>query len=229
MQKPRIAALEVPDARPVDFPFLLLASLFLAALVVCNLVQAKFVTVDLGFKVFVVSAGILPYPLTFLVTDWISEVYGQKRANQLVTAGFVVSLFVLLVVWLGTQFPAVDWSRVSDSDYERVIAGNATRAIFASMVAYLVAQYIDVWLFEFWRRFSHGRHLWLRNNGSTIVSQLVDSVLVIAVLFAGVKPTDELFLIIVDMWLFKTLMALADTPFFYAGTWLLQRWKPGPL
>jgi uncharacterized integral membrane protein (TIGR00697 family) len=226
-----IRALAEPEARPLDAPFLLLAALFLAALVVCNLIARKFVTVDLGFHAFVVSAGILPYPVTFLVTDLISEVYGRKRANAVVTAGFFASLFVLLVVWLGGAFPAVSFSPVSDAAYDAVIATNAWRTVFASMLAYLVAQYIDVWLFEFWRRVTRGKHLWVRNNGSTILSQLVDSALVIVVLFYGDPQwgPDRMLTTIRDMWLFKTLMALADTPFFYLGTAWLQRWRPGPL
>ena len=76
--------------------YLVLAGIFIASLVTCNLIANKFVTVDLGFKVFIVSAGILPYPLTFLVTDLISELYGQKKANLVVFSGFIASLFVLL-------------------------------------------------------------------------------------------------------------------------------------
>ena len=76
--------------------YLVLAGIFIASLVTCNLIANKFVTVDFGFKVFIVSAGILPYPLTFLVTDLISELYGQKKANLVVFSGFIASLFVLL-------------------------------------------------------------------------------------------------------------------------------------
>lgn len=226
-----IAALEQPEARPIDLAFLLLASLFLAALVVCNLIMRKFVVVDLGFHQFTVSAGILPYPVTFLVTDLLSEIYGRRRANLVVGAGFVASLFVLVVVWLPTQFDAVSFSPVSNELYEQVIANNAWRAVFASMLAYLAAQYVDVWLFEFWRRLTHGRHLWLRNNGSTILSQFIDSTLVIVVLFAGDPEWtgDRMMTTIRDMWIFKSLVALCDTPFFYLGTWWLQRWRPAAL
>jgi uncharacterized integral membrane protein (TIGR00697 family) len=231
MSRQRIAALETPAERPIDTAFLLLASLFLAALVVCNLIMRKFVVVDLGFHTFTVSAGILPYPVTFLVTDLVSELYGRRRANLLVASGFAASLFVLLVVWLPTQFDAASISPLSNEQYTHAIANNAWRSIFASMVAYLAAQYVDVWLFEFWRRLTHGRHLWLRNNGSTILSQLIDSALVVVVLFAGDPnwPPSVMGSVIVDMWLFKTLMALLDTPFFYLGTWGLQRWRATPL
>ena len=143
-----------------DQLFLILAGVFVASLVTCNLIANKFVTVDLGFKVFVVSAGILPYPFTFLVTDLISELYGQKKANSVVFAGFVASMFVLLFLWLGGQFNAISDSVVDNETYD-VVFRNAWRIIAASMIAYLFAQSIDVRLFHFWKKLTNGKHLWL--------------------------------------------------------------------
>jgi hypothetical protein len=91
------------------------------------------------------------------------------------------------------------------------------------MLAYLTAQFIDIRLFHFWKRLTHGRHLWLRNNASTLVSQLVDSILVVVVLFWGVREPAGMIELIIDLWLFKTLIALADTPLFYLGTWATRR------
>jgi len=203
-----------------------LAALFIGSLVVTNLIANKFLTVDLGFKVFVLSAGALPYPLTFLVTDLLSEIYGQRRTNRVVWAGFLVSGLVLVVLWLASQFPAIPESPVDDATYNQVFQ-NAWRVIGASMIAYLFAQLIDVRMFHFWRKLTSGKHLWLRNNASTIVSQLVDSVLVVLVLFAGVQTTDWMLGTILDLWLFKAMVALLDTPLFYAGTWVMMRWTGG--
>ena len=203
--------------------YLLLAATFIGALVVTNLIANKFLTVDLGFKVFVLSAGALPYPLTFLVTDLMSEIYGKKRTNRVVWAGFLVSGVILFTLWLGAQFPAIAGSPINDATYNQVFQ-NAWRVIGASMTAYLFAQLIDVRLFHFWRDLTKGKHLWLRNNASTTLSQLVDSVLVVLVLFAGVQTTDWMIGTVLDLWLFKTLVALCDTPLFYAGTWALTRW-----
>ena len=179
-------------------------------------------TVALGFRVFVVSAGILPYPVTFLATDILSELYGKRRSNQVVAAGFVASAFVLLVLWLGNAFPAIPGSPVDDATY-RTVFQNAWRVMAASMVAYLAAQFVDVWLFHFWKDLTRGRPLWLRNNGSTIVSQLLDTTLVVVVLFAGVRSSDEILALIADGWMFKVIFALADTPFFYAAVSLFGR------
>ena len=201
--------------------FLVLTGIFIASLVTCNLIANKFVTVDLGFKVFIVSAGILPYPLTFLVTDLISELYGQKKANLVVLSGFFASLFVLLFLWLGGQFNAIPDSLVNDSTYDSVFR-NAWRLIGASMIAYLFAQFVDVRIFHFWKKLTDGKHLWLRNNGSTIASQLIDTTLVICILFVGVWNADQLLSAIIDGWVFKMLMALLDTPIIYGVIYLLK-------
>ena len=187
----------------------------------CNLIANKFVTVDLGFKVFIVSAGILPYPLTFLVTDLISELYGQKKANLVVLSGFFASLFVLLFLWLGGQFNAIPDSLVNDATYDSVFR-NAWRLIAGSMIAYLFAQFVDVRIFHFWKKLTKGKHLWLRNNGSTIASQLVDTTLVICILFVGVWNADQILSAIIDGWVFKMLMAILDTPIIYGVIYLLK-------
>ena len=169
-----------------DQLYIVLVGIFIASLITCNLIANKFVTVDLGFKVFIVSAGILPYPLTFLVTDLISEIYGQKRANLVVFSGFIASMFVLLFLWLGGQFNAIPSSIVGDETYNSVFQ-NAWRIIAASMIAYLFAQFVDVKIFHFWKKLTNGKHLWLRNNGSTVASQLIDTTLVVCILFLGLE------------------------------------------
>ena len=204
-----------------DQLYIFLCAIFISSLVTCNLIANKFVTVDLGFKVFIVSAGILPYPLTFLVTDLISELYGQKKANVVVFSGFVASMFVLLFLWLGGQFNAIPDSIVNDDTYNKVFQ-NAWRIIAASMIAYLFAQFIDVRIFHFWKRLTNGKHLWLRNNGSTIASQLVDTTLVVMILFVGVWEPSKIVSAIIDGWLFKMLMAAIDTPIIYGIIHLLK-------
>ena len=204
-----------------DQLYIFLCAIFISSLVTCNLIANKFVTVDLGFKVFIVSAGILPYPLTFLVTDLISELYGQKKANIVVFSGFIASMFVLLFLWLGGQFNAIPDSIVNDDTYNNVFQ-NAWRIIAASMIAYLFAQFIDVRIFHFWKRLTNGKHLWLRNNGSTIASQLVDTTLVVMILFVGVWEPRNIISAIIDGWLFKMLMAAIDTPIIYGIIHLLK-------
>tara|TARA_B100000614_G_scaffold187700_1_gene168747 strand:+ start:4826 stop:5500 length:675 start_codon:yes stop_codon:yes gene_type:complete len=194
--------------------FIILTAMFISALITCNLIANKFVEINLGFKTFIVSAGILPYPLTFLITDILSEVYGRKMTNKVVASGFFASLMVLLFLWLGSIAPAIPTSPISNDTFNLVFS-NAWRVIAASMIAYLTAQFLDVKLFHFWKNLTKGRHLWLRNNASTIGSQLVDTTLVVCVLFVGVWPTNQIFQAIIDGWLFKILCAFVDTPIFY--------------
>lgn len=212
-----------------DKLYLILGALFIAALVVCNLIANKFVSVDLGFKTFVISAGVLPYPITFLITDVLSEIYGRKKTNRIVISGFAASVFVLGILWLGNQFPAIEQSPVSDEEYQSVFK-NSWRVVFASMVAYLTAQLVDVRVYHFWKKLTKGKMLWLRNNGSTIFSQFLDTTLVVLVLFLGVMSSDEMIDLIIDGWFFKVLCAFADTPIFYGLVFLLRKvfnLKPG--
>ena len=155
------------------------------------------------------------------MTDLISELYGQKKANLVVIAGFFASMVVLLFLWLGGQFNAIPDSIVTDEVYNSVFR-NAWRIIAASMVAYLFAQVVDVRIFHFWKKLTNGKHLWLRNNASTVVSQLLDTILVICILFFGVWGTDQIFSAIIDGWTFKMLMALIDTPIIYGIIYLLK-------
>ncbi len=205
-----------------EFLYLILAALFISALITCNLITNKFVKLDLGFYVFKLPAGVLPYPITFLITDILSEIYGQKRTNRVVIAGFFAASFALLIVKLGDIFPSITESPVDDAIYSKVFS-NAVRIIFASMLAYLVAQLIDVRIFHFWKKLTKGKMLWLRNNASTIFSQLIDSFLVVFVIFVGNMSLWNILLLALNSWFFKTLMAAIDTPFFYAATYILRK------
>jgi len=208
--------------KEADTVFLVLASLFITALVTTNIIASKFVEVDLGFKVFQISAGILPYPITFLITDILSEVYGRAKTQKVVVAGFVSASFTLFILWLGAQFPAMDNSPIDQNTYQQVF-GLAPRVIISSMLAYLVAQYIDVRLFHFWKGLTKGKYLWFRNNASTVVSQFVDSTLVVGVLFYDKMSISEMATLILASWLFKALVALSDTPFIYIAVYALQK------
>jgi uncharacterized integral membrane protein (TIGR00697 family) len=206
--------------------YLFLASLFIAALITCNIIANKFISIDLWlfgyWKTFTISVGILPYPLTFLITDILSEIYGRKRTNDVVFAGFGVSAFVLFILWLGHIFPAIESSPVQDEEYNLVFQ-NSWRVITASMIAYLAAQFLDVRLFHFWKKVTNGKKLWVRNNLSTLTSQLLDTVLVVTIIFAGVLSVETITGFIIDGWLFKVIFALIDTIFIYLAVYVFKR------
>ncbi len=210
--------------------YLLLAGIFLGALVMTNAIAGKFFVL-FGQEL---SAGIIAYPITFLVTDLISELYGRKRATLVVKVGFTVSVFVTAIVWIANVAPIYDRSPVTDESFNMVF-GLLPGIVFGSMVAYLTAQFFDVQIFEFWRNLTKGRHLWLRNNGSTIFSQVIDSVLVVTIALViwpqidanpATTPLDgeTWWGIVIGQYFFKMGIALFDTPFFYVGTAVFQRW-----
>lgn len=202
--------------------FLLLAAVFISALVMANIIGiSKFVNI-LGLKI---PVGVLPYPATFLATDLISELYGRKRANFVVFVGFVASIFIIVMVTLGQIAPTA--SITGDPGLYEGIYGYMIRGTLASMAAYLTAQFVDVQLFHFWKRLTRGRHLWLRNNASTMTSQLVDSSAVILFTFWGSMGALEMIQTIFYSYIFKFFAALLDTPLAYLGRYLLSSYVDG--
>ena len=209
--------------------YMLLGVLFITSLVVSNLIFQKFFywyPLDIevfGTNLFEISVGILPYPITFLITDLISEIYGKKRANQIVITGIFASIFSLTIVFVSNVVPATSWSPVSDSMFSTVF-GNTALAVFASMLAYLFAQFIDIQIYHFWKRLTKGKHLWLRNNFSTFSSQFVDTLTILVLLCSfNIIEWDKFKGLLVAGFLFKALIAAIDTPFLYLGVYIFRK------
>lgn len=201
-----------------------------------------------------VAIGVLPYPLTFLVTDLISELYGRSRANFVVWVGLGLNVFVIALLVIGHWLPSVEidsqppWQTlflakpillatgeevVGQVDLFYILYSCSVGSVFASMLAYITAQFCDVQLFHFFKRWTHGKHLWLRNNFSTLTSQLVDSIVVISVTFgttllAGKMSLDSFFLLLGSNYLFKVIAALGDTLPFYFFTFRLRNYLEIP-
>ena len=209
--------------------YLLLGALFITSLVVSNLIFQKFfywypVDIEIfGSKLFEISVGILPYPITFLITDLISEIYGKKRANDVVVVGIFASLFSLLIIYVGSHVPATSWSYVDDKMFNKVF-GNSAIAVFASMLTYLFAQFVDIQIYHFWKRLTKGKHLWLRNNFSTWFSQFVDTFTIVLLLCTfGIIDWANFKGLLISGFLFKVLVAALDTPFLYLGVYAFRK------
>ncbi|UJH91026.1 queuosine precursor transporter [Antarcticibacterium sp. 1MA-6-2] len=217
-------ALSLKDLFLAQKIYLILASLFIASLVVSNLIFQKFFYWDFfGIYTFEISVGILPYPITFLITDIISEIYGKEKANQVVTAGIFASVFSLLIVYSADYVQATTWSPINNALFTRVFGATGI-AVFASMTAYLLAQYIDIQLFHFWKKLTKGKHLWVRNNFSTFLSQFVDTFSVLFLLCTFNKIEWDLFgTLLLSGFLFKVLVAVCDTPFLYLSVYALRK------
>ncbi len=207
--------------------FIVLAAIFITSLIMANIIGITKIFTFFGIGV---PVGIIPYPVTFLATDLICELYGKKRATFLVWVGFAMNIFMLIVTTIGFYAaPDAGWlAAVSaqpqpgmERTYEYVY-GYMVRGTAASMIAYLAAQLVDVHVFHFWKRVTNGKHLWLRNNGSTMFSQIIDTVAVMLITFWGVMPMEQILQLILFGYIFKAMFALLDTPFFYFGVWLLK-------
>lgn len=214
--------------------YLLLASTFVVLLVLTNIIGIKLFRAPFNPD-FALTTGILVYPLTFVVTDLVSEIYGKKRADFMVLIGFLMSAVMLAVVqaavwvdphpyWVPGDNPFFPTEGEYQHAYRSVFSLNGILLV-GSMSAYACAQLTDNWLYHFWKRRTNGKHLWLRNNGSTWVSQLVDTAVVNSILFyigfgmefmVGLK-------IMITIYLYKLLIAAVDTPLIYAGVYLIKR------
>jgi len=200
----------------------ILLGLFVGALTAANLLGSK-VALIWGIAV---SVGIFAYPLTFLITDAVAEVYGKKVTQRFIWAGLITQIFVFFLVWLSvTLQPAARYT--FNAEYTTVFS-MSLRMIFASAVAFLLSQMHDIWAFHVWKRFTGGRHLWLRNNFSTIVSQLIDSLVFMFLAFYHLTPNFTAGFVIsitVPYWMLKVVMALLDTPFCYLMVSWLKKGK----
>ena len=227
---------------------MLLAGIFLGSLAMLNILgTSRFI--DLSFKLgswevpFAFAIGVLPYPITFFCTDLISELYGKRRANLVVWIGLLLNIWVIVVIWLGgalnspkldpNGLPFVEGNNIP-YDYAfyqiRMLTLGAT---LASMIAYLTAQFIDVHIFHWLKEKTNGKKLWLRNNVSTLTSQLVDSVAVILIthyLATGLPQIDgrtmemSLMIYIFSSYVFKAASALFDTIPIYIAVSYLKRY-----
>lgn len=196
--------------------YMVLAALFITSLVVSNLIFQKFFSWDFfGVYTFEISVGILPYPITFLVTDLISEIYGKKKANQVVITGIFASFFSLLIIYVADIVPATPWSPIDNAVFSNVF-GLSVLAVFSSMIAYLLAQFVDIRIYHYWKKLTKGRHLWLRNNFSTVTSQFLDTFSVLFLLCSfGVIEWSLFGKLLLNGFLFKVMVAFLDTPILY--------------
>ena len=215
--------------------FIILAGMFIGSLAMLNILGLSRL-IDLSFTIndsevpFMVFIGVLPYPITFLCTDFISELYGKKRANMVVWVGLLLNMWVLFIMWFGGKLP--ENSAINSDAFFRIreLTFGATAA---SMIAYLTAQFVDVHIFHLLRKLTKGKHLWLRNNGSTLTSQFIDSVAVVLITYyvakaieiqEGQQVSSYLTMLILSNYFFKMTSALLDTIPFYIGVKHLSKY-----
>jgi uncharacterized integral membrane protein (TIGR00697 family) len=199
--------------------FVYLTAIFVAALVTGDFVGGKFIVL-FGHTF---SAGIVPFPLTFVLTDLVNEFYGTHGARRLTMAGLGAAVFVWAVITLALHLPTSPQSPIPDAVF-RGAFGTSARLYVASLTAYVIGQFLDITIFHALRRMTGHRFLWLRATGSTILSQAIDSVAVSFVFLIGTRPLDFIFSNAASNYLGKLAMAILLTPVIYAGHGLFNRY-----
>ena len=234
---PKESNIPLDPAPREETVYVILVSAFSVVLVLTNVVGVKLFTFDyfgLLDNPITLTSGIVTYPLTFLFTDVVSELYGKKRADFMVVLGFFLSLLMLGIVALVTGLPGSEVWVNRDLGFTTVTGmQRAFETVFtlpgvlvaASMTAYLTAQLLDNRLFHFWRRLTKGKYLWLRNNGSTIISQFIDTIIVNSIFLGwGMGLSAEVvWSVILANYVCKIFLAALDTPLIYLTVHFLRR------
>lgn len=199
--------------------------IFTALIVIANVISSKIIFVgEIGSVNLIGPAGVIVYASTFLITDIIGEIYGKEYSKKAVITGFFANIIAVIAILIAINWtPAPFLSNEFLNSFNKIL-GFTPRIVLASMVAYLISQTHDVYAFHFWKRKTKGKHLWLRNNASTIVSQAIDTAVFITIAFYGLVANEVLLSMIFGQYVLKVFIALFDTPFIYIAT-LTWRWK----
>lgn len=192
--------------------------LYAGLTIVANIIAVKLIMIGN----FVVPAAVLVYSSTYLLTDIVDEVYGRKLGHRTVLIGFVANILGVLAIWLSIKWLPAPFIPAEFQEAYAKVLGQAPRIVFASTISYLISQNHDVWAFHFWKEKTGGKYLWLRNNLSTMVSQLLDTVIFITLAFYGTVPMAVLLSMIKGQYIAKVIIAALDTPFCYLGVKLIQ-------
>ncbi len=229
-----------------EFVFLIIAGFFLGTLCLLNVVGLSH-TLDFSFTFnswsipVVLPLGILPFPVTFICIDLICELYGRKRANQVVWVGLLINIWIFVVMWLGGVLPAhtpidptTNFPSPSHPSYAFfMVRSTSMGSTLASMVAYMVSQLLDVYLFQYWNKKTQGRHLWLRINFANAVSQFFDTIIVLSLGYlitsglsyhASVINKAQLLIQIGSSYSLKILFTLVATLPFYVSVFYLRKY-----
>lgn len=182
---------------------------FVSVLLISNIASTKIV----DLKYFVFDAGTLLFPFSYIFGDILTEVYGYKRSRSVIWLGFFMALLMSVVfIIVGKLPPAVGWDNQAAYD---AILGLTPRIVVASLIAYFFGEFSNSFVLAKMKILTKGRWLWTRTIGSTVIGELVDSVLFILIAFLGILPNSLLITLIVSNYLFKTAVEVLFTPITY--------------
>lgn len=189
--------------------FLIITALFVTCLITANIIAVKLITIG-GL---VLPAAVIIFPISYIIGDILTEVYGYRHARRVIWLGFLCNLFAVLAIWAGQILPAAGFWE-GQAAYKQIL-GYAPRLLMASFLAYLVGEFSNSFVLAKMKIATKGRWLWSRTIASTLIGQGLDSLIFISVAFAGVIPASGLFNAIITQWLFKTAYEAAATPLTY--------------
>lgn len=202
--------------------FLFLVGGFVTTLILGDLIGSKLYSRTLFGVEWVISVGMIPFPVTFLLTDLINEFYGHRMARTVTWVGFWMAILTITLVLVAGAVPYAPFSPVQKHDYDTVLL-NSLRIFFASMCAYLISQYTDIGVFKLIKTVTKNRLLWLRATGSTAVSQLIDTITINFVAWSGMMSAGKIINIIYSAYGLKLLIAVGLTPLIYLCHTLVER------
>lgn len=210
-----------------DTVYLILAGIFITNAVVAELIGGKLIQIG----PFIMSIGILPWPIVFITTDIINEHFGKKGVRKLsfITAGLIA--YCILILFIGTKIPAFITKETVNDEQFYAVFGQGMFIMVASIIAFLVSQLIDVSVFWFLRNKTGKKMIWLRSTGSTLISQLIDSFIVSGIAFwlTGKITTSQYLNMSITGYTFKLILAIALTPMIYLGHHLIEKYLNRPL
>ena len=212
----------------------ILLTIFITCVISCQILATKLCVFNLYFFKIVIPAGVLPYCITYLITDIVGDVYGKRIANKFVLLGLIANIAYLLLAVQALYLPIAHVysnTKLFEHYFNMIVIQNIN-IIIASIIAYCISQTHDVYSFHFWKKFTKGRHLWLRNNASTLVSQFIDSCIFMTLAFYIIPlltlghsyaNLSTVWNMILSEYSIKAIIALCDTPFCYLGVKILQK------
>ncbi|NQY43791.1 MAG: queuosine precursor transporter [Legionellales bacterium] len=205
--------------------YLVLTCLLCVVFVSSNLIFKKFVYINITpWLQFEVSVGVLYFPITFLITDLLTEFYGKDKAKQAVQLCLFTGVAIIFLIVLADYLNATDWSPIDDHLFTKVFNVYEI-SVFASFITFYISQIFDIHVFSMVKKITHGKHLWLRNNLSSFISQFIDTVLVIGILcLFGIIPISKFPVVVSSSYMFKLIIAVFDTPFCYLAHFYIKKY-----
>jgi uncharacterized integral membrane protein (TIGR00697 family) len=208
--------------------FLILVGVFSTCLIVGDIIGGKLIQTHLFGQAFTLTVGMIPFPVTFLLTDVLNEFYGKRAARFATLLAFGLAVLSYAFIFIAGAIPIAaftlepGWTGVTEQSFQNVFLGSQ-RMILASLTAYIVAQFVDIGVFHLLKRATQNRFLWLRATGSTAVSQLIDTIVINIVAWTGILGVDAIVNIIFSSYSLKVLIALGLTPLVYLAHALIER------